>query len=201
MLGGKDPADAQRELQQQELDERAEQELERAVTNRGVSDGPAVDVLRDMEPEELLDRLTKTDVESEEYDELVAILKPFLSSSEMLASHDEDYYDDRSRRLLNENLADRVVRGREYPDLCDGVFREIAQDINGDSFPGVRNDWSDAEKEAIRTVLADVRTDRQSLGDGTFFEGLTEMHVSHERLGESKSNSSKSGGLRSLLPW
>ncbi|SFR34168.1 hypothetical protein [Halogeometricum limi] len=201
MLGGSDPADAQRELQETELSERADQDLERTAVSRGVSDGPAVDVLRDMEPEELLDRLTRTDIESEEYDELVAVLKPFLSSSEMLASHDEEYYDDRSRRLLNENLADRIVRGREYPDLCSGVFREIAQDINGDSFPGVRNDWSDAEKEAIRTVLSDVRTDRQSLGDGTFFEGLTEMHVSTERLGDTKSNNSKSGGLRSLLPW
>ncbi|WP_233514308.1 MULTISPECIES: hypothetical protein [unclassified Haloferax] len=152
-----------------------------------------------MDPDELWENLTGLDIESEEYESLVAILKPYLSSGEMLASHDEEYYDDRKRRLLNENLADRIILGHEYNDLCTGVFREIAQDVDGDSFAGERRDWSPAEKEAIRVIIEEVRTDRQSLGDGTLLRAIMETHLSTERRGAEQP--SKSGGFSSLLPW
>ncbi|MCO8266640.1 hypothetical protein NKF06_08585 [Haloferax sp. AB510] len=197
---GRDSQPDPGELQARELDERAAQDLERTAVNRGVSTGPVVDPMHDMEPEDLLDRLLEADVESNEYEELVSLIQPYLSPSEMLADHDEEYYDARSRRLLNENLRDRIVRGREYPDLCTGVFRQVAQEVNGDSFSGVRRDLADHEKEAIRTVIDDVRTDRQSLGDGRLLEAITETHVSSERR-DPDGDTHSGGRISSILPW
>ncbi|RLM32546.1 hypothetical protein DVK01_21000, partial [Haloarcula sp. Atlit-120R] len=80
---GRDPQPDPGELQARELDERAAQDLERTAVNRGVSNGPVVDPMHDMEPEDLLDRLLEADVESNEYDELVSLIQPYLSPSEM----------------------------------------------------------------------------------------------------------------------
>ncbi|ELZ95003.1 hypothetical protein C440_08002 [Haloferax mucosum ATCC BAA-1512] len=191
--------DKRHQHRQQELQERAANDLERTTAQRASSEGPAMDVLAEMDADELWENLTGVDVESSEYESIVSVLKPYLSSSEMLANHGEDYYDDRKRRLLNENLADRIILGREYNDLCTGVFREVAQDVDGDDFDGQRRDWSPAEKEAIRVIVEELRTDRQSLGDGTLLRAIMETHVSTERRGaEQQSNS---GGLSSLLPW
>jgi hypothetical protein len=186
-------------LKSQEIEQRADSDLERTAAQRASNDGPAIDLLEEMDADELWENLTGVDdIESDEYESLVDVVKPFLSSGEMLASHD-DYYDDRHRRLLNENLADRVILGREYNDLCTGVFREVAQDVDGDDFPGARRDWSPAEKEAIRVILEELRTDRQSVGDGTLLRLIMETHVSTERRGGEQSSSS--GGFRSILPW
>ncbi|AFK19018.1 hypothetical protein E6P09_09540 [Haloferax mediterranei ATCC 33500] len=191
--------DKRHQHRQQELQERAASDLERTAAQRASSEGPAMDVLAEMDADELWENLTGVDVESSEYESIVSVLKPYLSSGEMLANHGDDYYDDRKRRLLNENLADRIILGREYNDLCTGVFREVAQDVDGDNFDGQRRDWSPAEKEAIRVILEELRTDRQSLGDGTLLRAIMETHVSTERRGAEQP--SKSGGLSSLLPW
>lgn len=162
--------------------------------------GPAIDLLDSLEGTELWDRLTELDLESEEYEGIESILSPFLASSEMLASHDSDYYSVRAQKLLNENLADRVVAGRTYPRLCTGVFRQVAQEVEGDTAGGIRKDLSQSELEAIRAAIEETKTNRASLGDGTFLSAIMEMHVSSEVKRSDEESSGRKSGLLSLIP-
>ncbi|WP_224332879.1 hypothetical protein [Haloprofundus halobius] len=189
------------ERQEREISARKDQQVERVGLEAGTRRGPAIDPIKEMEPDQILDKLTDEDLESEEYRDIVDLLKPYLSTTGMLAAHGDDYYSDHSNRLLNENLADRLIKGGEYPDLCTGIFREVAQEVDGDNFGGVRDDWSAAEKEAIWHALSEVKTDRESMGDGTFFEGITEMHVSTERHGDEPSSRGGGGLLSALNPF
>jgi hypothetical protein len=163
-------------------------------------EGPAIDLLESLEGTELWDRLTDLGLESAEYQAIEEILRPHLTASEMLASHDSDYYSIRAQKLLNENLADRILAGRTYPELCTGEFREIAQEVDGDLSGGLRKDLSQPEREAIRTGVEEVKTDRASLGDGTFLSAIMEMHVSSEVKRSDEEASKSKSGLLSLIP-
>lgn len=191
-----------RDHEQLQARQHREQELTQAQSqaqSRGQQESPLID-MREEEAEELLDRLRDVDLDSDEYEDLEAILKPYLSSLQMLANHGTDYYGDRANRLLGENLADRIILGRERGRLCTGVFRQIAQDVDGDGFPGERTRFSQLEREAIRQALADVRTSQKSLGDGKFLDALTDIHVSSEVKRESHTDdTSSSGGVFSSL--
>jgi len=199
---GPDP----REMQAQDAANREAAQAQSSGVSRAMSEtGPAVDPLGEMSGSELWDKLTDADVtdpNGEEYQGLEDVLAPYLSSSAMLSAHDDgEYYDDKSNRLLNENLADRVVRGREYGDLCTGIFRQIAQEEDGDDFSGIRSEFSQAERESVRKTLAETRTDRQSLGDGSFLEAITEMHVSsHVSREDGAGAGGNAKGWKSLLP-
>lgn len=176
-------------------------EAQRDANSVALSRGAIVDPTQQVEPEELLRRLTEADIESEEFDELLAELKPYLSQTQMLASHGDDFYDDLSRELLNENLADRVLAAREHGSLLTGPFLAVALQVEG--YPAdapTKKPYSPSGREAVRGALVDVRTDRQSLGDGTFFKGVTEMHVSSEvRREDAKNGEEKRRGLLSAL--
>ena len=163
-------------------------------------EGPAIDLLDSLEGTELWDRLTDLGLESPEYEGVEDILRPHLTPTEMLAAHDSDYYSIRAQKLLNENLADRIIRGRSYPRLCTGIFREIAQEVDGDVSSGLRKDLSQAEIEALRAGVEEAKTDRASLGDGTFLKAIMEMHVSSEVKRSAEESSSKKSGLLSLIP-
>lgn len=168
-------------------------------TAHGLHQGPIAD-FREQGPE-LLDRMTDPDVDSDEFAEMQDALKPFLSKTQMLAAHGEDYYDDIAHELLNENLADRLLAGREYGRHLTGPFLTVALDVMGYNGNVRREKWSPAMREGIRATLVDVRTDRQSLGDETFFKGITEMHVSSEVRRDGAENGGSKGLLASLKPW
>lgn len=169
------------------------------ATAHGLQQGPIVD-FHDGGPE-LLDRMTEPDLDSEEFEDLEATIKPFLSRMQMLAAHGEDYYDDLSHELLNENLADRFLAMRDYGRHLSGPFLDVALDTMGENGGPRRDPYSPAEKEALRAALIDVRTDRQSLGDETFFRGVTEMHVSSEVRREGNESDSGGGLLSTIKPW
>lgn len=166
--------------------------------DRAHAEGPLVD-LRQGGGREILDKLTDLDLESDEYEDLEAIIQPYLPQSQMLADHD-DYYDSLSRELLNENLADRLVTGRERGRLLTGPFLEVALDVEHDGGGPTRTPLGPAQKEALRASIVDARTDRQSL-EGTLLEALTEMHVSSEvHRNTDDEGSNEGGGLISMLP-
>lgn len=162
------------------------------------ADGPLIDLLSE-QAVELLDRLTDTDIESLEFEEIEAMLKPYLSQTQMLASHGDDYYDDLSHELLNENLAERVLSHRKRGRFLTGPFLQVAQEVEGDYTGIIRRPLSEIQREGLRTALVDVRTDRQSLGDGTFFDGITEIHVSSEVHRDDGDGSKSGGGFLSAI--
>lgn len=200
---GRDSRPSPEDMARMEHEAREREGAARAGLSRGHSDRAPIDVLEDMQPGELYETLTDADVESDEFDALDDVLSPYLSASDMLAAHGDDYYRDRALKLLNENLADRVVAGRKRGDLCTGPFKRIAQELDGDTFDGERREWTPAEREAIRSTLAETRTNRQSLGDGTFLKSIMEMHVSSEvrhQRGDGDAKKGKGGSLLSILP-
>lgn len=149
---------------------------------------------------EIFDRLTKPDLESDRYEGLEDIAKPYLSKTQMLADHDTDeYYDDPSRELLNTNLAERLTKTRERGRLLTGPFLEVAQDVEHEKGVVTSRPMGPTEKEALREALVNVRTDRQSLGDGKFLESVTEMHVSSEVRREDEPTDSGGGGILSTI--
>ena len=204
MSGCGERMEERREAIREESEQQELSSAQRIAVDTARQQGSAIDLLQHLQGTELWDRLTAIDLEdehSEEYPGLEKMLSPYLTTASMLASHDADWYDDRSRKLLNENLADRIIRGREYGDLCTGEWRRIAQQVDGDTSVDLRKDLSQAERAAIRAGIEDGKTDRESLGDGTFFKGITEMHVSTEvNRGEGGENGKKRGGLTSLIP-
>ena len=159
--------------------------------------------IRDMDPEELWDKLTDPNVESDEYEDLISVLQPFLSSSQMLTNRDSSTYSDWARGLLNKNKSERIVIGREYGEACTGPFRAIAQEEDGLIGPGgePNAEWSMMEKEAASESMTTVKTDREALGDGTFLEKIADIHVSTHtsREGDPDAGDSRSG-LKSLIP-
>ena len=200
---GRDPRPSPEDMARMEHEAREREGAARAGLSRGHSDRAPIDLLDEMLGSELYETLTSPDLDSEEYSALTDILKPYLSSSDMLAAHGDDYYSDRALRLHNENLADRIVCGRQYGDLCSGPFKQIAQELEGDVYPGERREWTQAEREAIRSALSETRTNRQSLGDGTFLKSIMEMHVSSEvrhQRGDGDSKKGKGGSMLSILP-
>jgi hypothetical protein len=184
---------------QAEESELTEAQGQAQATAYGTHQGPLAD-FREGGPE-LLERMTDPDVDSEEFAELEAELKPFLSKMQMLAAHGEDYYDDIAHELLNENLADRVIAGRKRPRLLSGPFLDVALSVEYHNGGPRKEPWSPPQIEAVRGALVDVRTDRQSLGDETFFKGITEMHVSSEVRRDGNKQESGGGLLSSLKFW
>jgi len=173
-------------------------QAQQLAQQRAQSGQPIID-LQDEDSVELLDRLTRVDVESDQFDELQARLQPFLSSTQMLASHDADeYYDDLSNELLNENLADRLVAASRRGQSLTGEFASVANDVKHESGLVESRPLGPSELEALRTTIEKVRTDRQSLGDGTFLKAITEMHVSSEVRRDDDTGTEGSG---SLLGW
>jgi len=173
-------------------------QAQQLAQQRAQSGQPIID-LQDEDSVELLDRLTRVDVESDQFDELQARLQPFLSSTQMLASHDADeYYDDLSNELLNENLADRLVATSRRGQSLTGEFASVANDVKHESGLVESRPLGPSELEALRTTIEKVRTDRQSLGDGTFLKAITEMHVSSEVRRDDDTGTEGSG---SLLGW
>jgi hypothetical protein len=163
------------------------------------AEGPLVD-FTDGDAAELIDRLTDPGVESDRYDGIEELLQPYLTHTQMLASHkDGEFYNDLSNELLNENLADRIIKSRDRGRLLTGPFLDVARDVEHDHGQIQTRPLSPKEKAAIRAAIEDVRTDRQSLGDGTFLSSVTEMHVSSEVRREDGSEESDSGGLLSTL--
>ena len=200
---GRDPRPSPEEMAEMEHEAREREAASRAGLSRGHSTRAPIDILDEMQGGELYETLTDPDIESEEYSALADVLAPYLSSSDMLANHGDDYYSDRALKLHNENLADRIVCGRQYGDLCTGPFREVAQELEGDVFPGARREWTQAEREAIRSALSETRTNRQSLGDVSFLKSIMEMHVSSEvrhQRGDGDSKKGKGGSMLSILP-
>lgn len=193
--GHPDPEAAARRRAEQEEVSNAQSQAQTAAQQH--ASGPIVDMLDD-QAIELLDRLTDADVESLEFEEVEALLKPYLSQTQMLAAHGEDYYDDLSHELLNENLAERVTAQRKRGRHLTGPFLQVAQEVEGDYGP-IRQPLSEIEREALRSILVQVRTDRQSLGDGTFFDGITEIHVSSEVHRDDGDSGDGGGGLLSSI--
>lgn len=187
---------ARRQAEESEL---SDAQGQAQATAHGLQQGPLVD-FREGGPE-LLDRMTDADLDSVEFEDLEATVKPYLSKMQMLAAHGDDYYDDIAHELLNENLADRVIAGRKRPRHLSGPFLDVALDVEHDGGGPRREPWSPRVQEAVRSALADTRTDRQSLGDETFFKGITEMHVSSEVHRDGGEQSSGGGLLSSLKPW
>lgn len=192
--------DDQRDLAEDQSRLRDEEQALQAGLQQAANTDAAVDPFAGLEDGEVLDKLTELGIESDEFGDLEAMLKPFLSTSDMLANHGDDFYDDLSRELLGENLADRVTRFRSYPALCTGPFRVVAQEVDGDPYPGERSDISDLQREAIREVLGKVKVNRESLGDGTFLDALTKIHTSNEVSRPEGDGSGKKGGLFSFIP-
>lgn len=173
-------------------------QAQQLAQQRAQSGRPLID-LQDEDSVELLDRLTRVDVESEQFEALQARLQPFLSSTQMLASHDDgEYYDDLSNELLNENLADRIVATSRRGQFLSGEFASVADDVRHEAGLVESRPLGPSEIEALRTTLEKVRTDRQSLGDGTFLKAITEMHVSSEVRRDDDTGNEGSG---SLLGW
>lgn len=152
---------------------------------------------------ELYDRITDPDLESSRYDGIEDLVKPYLSTTQMLANHDDgEYYDDISHELLNENLADRLIRTRERGRHLTGPFLEVARDVEHEHGEYRSRPLAPSEQEALRAAIENVRTDRQSLGDGEFLESITEMHVSSEvRRDEDVEESSSGSILSSINPF
>jgi hypothetical protein len=193
---------SQRDIDPREYNKQQHQEGEvshaqNRAQDRAHSEGPLVD-LRGGGGREILEKLTDLDLESEEYEDLEALIQPFLPQSQMLADHD-DYYDSLSRELLNENQAERVIFGRERGRLLTGPFLEVALDVEHDGGGPSRTPLGPAQKEALRTALVDARTDRQSL-EGTLLEALTEMHVSSEVHRNTEEQPENDNGLLSMFP-
>ncbi len=161
------------------------------------ADGPMLDFYGEGATE-LLDRLTDVDVDSPEFEQMEAYLKPFLSQMLMLAAHGDDYYDDLGNELLNSNLFDRIVSDRKRGRLQTGPFLRVIQDVENDPGP-MRQPLDNHTREAMRSVLVQLRTAMQSLGRETFFKGLTEMHVSSEVRREDGGEQKSSGGLLSTI--
>jgi hypothetical protein len=125
--------------------------------------------MSDVEPEDFLEKLRSLGIESDEFSELEAILKPHLS--DVLTT---TYYDEEDRQkieLLNMALADRIILERNSGRLCTGPFLEVAQDIRIDE-PGedgatfdehVKEPWKDHERRGVRTTIEEVRTALQYL--------------------------------------
>lgn len=189
-----------REMIEDEARQREMSSAQSTGVQAAAHEGPAIDLLDSLEGTELWDRLTDMGLETEEYQGVESILRPHMTPTEMLASHDSDYYSVRAQKLLNENLADRIVAGRSYPRLCTGVFRQVAQEVDGDTAGGLRKDLSQPEIEALRAGVEEAKTDRASLGDGTFLRAIMEMHVSSEVKRSDEEASSKKSGLLSLIP-
>lgn len=181
--------------------EHAERDVSTAqqqAQNTAHAEGPLVN-LRGGGGREILEKLTDLDLESDEYPDLEDILQPYLPQSQMLADHDE-YYDSLSRELLNENQADRLIKGRERGRLLTGPFLDVALDVEHDGGGPTRTPLSPTQKEALRTAIIDARTDRQSL-EGTLLEALTEMHVSSEvHRNTDEEPSDEKGLVRSIVP-
>lgn len=192
-----DPGEyARRQAEESELSD-AQSMNQRAA--QAHHDGPIVNLHGEAGPE-LYDRLTNPDLESEEYRDLDDLLKPYLSQTQMLAAHGDDYYDDLSHELLNENLAERIITSRRRGRFLTGPFLEVAQAVEHDGGP-LRQPFSEPQREAVREAVTGVRTDRQSLGDETFFKGVTEMHVSSEVHRDGGPEGSGGGLLSSLKFW
>lgn len=195
--------DEQRQIQQeqarnQETTAAQQQAQQQAQAN---AQSPLID-MRDANPGELLKRLTDADVDGDQYEGLSDLLSPFLSSTQMLASHDGDeYYDDLSHELLNENLADRIIASRERGAHLTDDWLEIARDVEHEQGVVKSRPLGPTEKEAIRSTLEKVRTDRQSLGDGTFLSSITEMHVSSEVRRDDETDDSGGGLLSTINPF
>jgi hypothetical protein len=192
-----------RRLQRHQSKENETQQAQSTAQQQAQSRGPLVD-LHDGDAAELIDRLTEPGVESDQYEDLEEMLAPYLPHMQMLASHDDgEYYDDLSHELLNENLADRLIRSRERGRLLTGPFLDVARDVEHEQGTFKSRPLAPREKQAMRAAIEDVRTDRQSLGDGTFLSAVTEMHVSSEvRRDDNVDESDGGGGLLSALkPW
>lgn len=159
--------------------------------------GPMLDFYGE-QATELLDRLTDVDIDSPEFEQMEAYLKPFLSQMLMLAAHGDDYYDDLGNELLNENLFDRIFSSRRRGRYQTGPFLTVIQDVEHDYGP-TRPPLDTHTREAMRSVLTDLRTAMQSLGRETFFKGLTEMHVSSEVRRDDGAEDKASGGLLSTI--
>lgn len=160
---------------------------------------PLID-LQDADATELFDRLTDEDVESDQYEAMSDLIAPFMSNTQMLAAHEEgEYYDDLSHELLNSNLSDRIIKSRERGRLLTGPFLEVARDVEHENGIVQSRPLGPTEKEGLRAAIEDVRTDRQSLGDGTLLEAITEMHVSSEVRREDEPVEESSGGILSTL--
>lgn len=178
----------------------AEQELSQAQGQAQATahdKGPLVN-LHDEDGSEILEKLAKLDIESDGYEGIEALLQPYLAQSQMLADHD-DYYDSLSRELLNTNLAERHMYGRERGRLLTGPFLDVAMDVEHATDVETKP-LSPSRKEALRSAFVDTRTDRQSL-EGELLAALTEMHVSSEvHRHDDNEESSSNGGLLSMVP-
>jgi len=186
-----------REMQHQELSD-AQSQSQAQGHAKAQQRGPIADLHGSQAPE-LLERLTDPDLDSEEHRQLQALLQPYLSRAHALAAHDDSDYDDRERELLNENLWERVVASHRRGRLCTGPFLDIAQDLEYEHTGRTRKPLSDFQKSALYAALVDVRGSFQSLGDGTFFDGVTQIHVSSEVRRDSDGGSGGGKGLLSSL--
>lgn len=139
------------------IEERAAQQGAQTATAKGVEDSP----MSDVEPEDFLEKLRDTsDIESDEFDELLDILAPHLA--DVLAT---TYYDPEDRQkleLLNMALADRIIKERDHGRLCSGPFLEVAQGVTPDE--PVKSKFKDHERRGVRTTIEEVRTALQYLG-------------------------------------
>lgn len=191
----------QRQLQQEQSREQELSQAQQQSLQQAQRESPLVD-LQGQGSAEVFDRLTDEDIESDAFEGLSEKLKPWLSDQQMLASHDDgEHYDDIDHEMLNKNVVDRIIAVHSSGRNLTGKYLEIAQDVRHERGGIAPRPLSPMEKEALRAALVDVRTDRQSLGDGTFLSAATEMHAVSEVRREDDSESEGGGLLSTLNPF
>lgn len=115
---------------------------------------------------DLMDELTDPDLTPEgledyEYEDLEALLKPYLSGRLATSFHSED--DRESIRLNNIALANRVILERNSGRLCKGPWAEVAQGANRREDKPLKQPYTSDEQAAIRAALEETRSALQYL--------------------------------------
>lgn len=182
--------DAQRQMAEEgQLRELASTQAASPEALRGLRDKRFLEILGDAD---IVD-----DDDSE--DDLDALLATETSRVNVLANLDDDEYF--AHRILNQNVADRVVK--ELIPLsgpgskCTGEFRAI---MLGDPAEELRPRRTPEMVRRVHSALGEegVRTAMQSLAkDGRAFDGVTKIHAvaETEQSGNTNGAGSSGGGL------
>lgn len=190
-----------RRLQEEQSREQEMSQAQQQSLQQAQRQSPLVDLQGDASAE-VFDRLTDEDIESSAFQGISEKLAPWLSDQQMLASHDDgEHYDDIDHEMLNKNVAERIIAVHESGRNLTGKYLQVAQDVRHEKGGIAPRPLSPMEKEALRAALVDVRTDRQSLGDGTFLSAATEMHAVSEVRREDETESEGGGLLSAINPF
>lgn len=156
----------QRPDPRQQSRRREEEQAQSVAQQAGVQEATSGQ-LDDIDPKDLMERLTDPDVfvEGGEYADLEEYLKPHISGSLVTSNWDANRV---GHEIEGMALADRIILERRHGNLCQDGWLEVAQGVHKRPDKTRSPRFTADEKRHLRSALIEVRTAMKNLGINGF---------------------------------